>query len=255
MRHALRDTRRKLNLLLAEDNAVNQKLTVHLLEKLGHTVTVANNGIETMQHWHTGQFDAILMDVDMPEMNGYEATRRIREEEQASDAHIPIVAMTAHAMQGVHEECLCCGMDGYLSKPIDIEALWRELDGVAQCIKGDTEKKVMPPVHLAVADLSKARQAMDDNRELFEEIVRLFLADTPPHMQRIKVALTQGDANAVLYSAHSLKGMVSIFVAERTMQAIAIVVQQVGQHGLVEAVMELDASLSELQATIRAYRW
>lgn len=255
MRHALRDTRRKLNFLLAEDNAVNQKLVVLLLGKLGHTVTVANNGIETLLHWHNRQFDAILMDVDMPEMNGYETTRRIREKEQTSGAHIPIVAMTAHAMQGVREECLRRGMDGYLSKPIDTEALWRELDSVTQCIQGDTEKKVMPPVQLAVADFSKARQIMDDNRELFEKIACLFLADTPPHMQRIKEALTQGDANTVLHSAHSLKGMVGTFVAERTMQALAIVEQRVGQHGLIEAVMELDASLSELQATIRAYRW
>ncbi|CAH1079441.1 PAS domain S-box protein [Candidatus Nitrotoga sp. 1052] len=255
MRHALRDTRRKLNFLLAEDNAVNQKLVVLLLKKLGHTVTVANNGIETLLHWHNRQYDAILMDVDMPEMNGYETTRRIREKEQTSGAHIPIVAMTAHAMQGVREECLRRGMDGYLSKPIDTEALWRELDSVTQCIQEDTEKKVMPPVQLAVADFSKTRQIMDDNRELFEEIVCLFLADTPPHMQRIKEALTQGDANTVLHSAHSLKCMVGTFVAERTMQALAIVEKSVGQHGLVEAVMELDASLSELQATIRAYRW
>jgi HPt (histidine-containing phosphotransfer) domain-containing protein len=146
-------------------------------------------------------------------------------------------------------------MDGYLSKPINTEALWRELDSVTQCIKGDIDKKVMPPVQLAVADFSKARQTMDDNRELFEEIVCLFLADTPPYMQRIKEALTQGDADTVLHCAHALKGMVGIFAAERTMQALAIVKQRVGQQGLEEAVMELDASLSELQAAIRAYKW
>ena len=255
MRHSLRYTRRKLNFLLAEDNAVNQKLAVFLLEKSGHKVTVANNGIEALLHWHNGQFDAIFMDVDMPEMNGYEATRRIRKEEQASGAHIPIVAMTAHAMQSMRGECLLHGMDGYLSKPIDTEALWRELDRVTQCIKKDTDKKVMPPVQLAVADFSKARQTMDEKRELFEEIVCLFLADTPPHMQRIKEALTQGDADTVLHSAHSLKGMAGTFAAERTMHALAIVEQRVGQQGLEEAVMELDASLSELQATLRAYRW
>ncbi len=255
MRHSLRDTRRKLNFLLAEDNAVNQKLAVFLLEKSGHKVTVANNGIEALLHWHNGQFDAIFMDVDMPEMNGYEATRRIRKEEQASGAHTPIVAMTAHAMQSMRGECLLHGMDGYLSKPIDTEALWRELDRVTQCIKKDTDKKVMPSVQLAVADFSKARQTMDEKRELFEEIVCLFLAGTPPHMQRIKEALTQGDADTVLRSAHSLKGMAGTFAAERTMHALAIVEQRVGQQGLEEAVMELDASLSELQATIRAYRW
>ena len=255
MHHSPRDKRRKLNLLLAEDNVVNQKLAIHLLEKLGHTVTVANNGIEAVQHYQAGQFDAILMDVDMPEMNGYEATQRIREKEQTSGTHIPIVAITAHAMQNVREECRRRGMDGYLSKPIDTEALCRELDGVAQSIMSDTEKTVMPPVQLAVADFRKARQAMDDDRELFEEIVCLFLADSPLHMQRIKEALTQGDANTVRRSAHALKGMVSIFAAEHTMQALAVVEQRVGQQGLAEAVLELDASLSELQATLRTYQW
>lgn len=255
MHHSPHDIRRKLNLLLAEDNVVNQKLAIHLLEKLGHSVTVANNGIEALQHCQAGQFDAILMDVDMPEMNGYEATQRIREKEQASGTHIPIVAITAHAMQGVREECLSRGMDGYLSKPIDTEALCRELDGVAQSIMRDTAKKVMPPVQLAVADFRKVRQIMDDNRELFEEIVCLFLADSPPHMQRIKEALAQGDASTVRRSAHALKGMVGIFAAEHTMQALAVVEQKIGQQGLAKAVVELDASLSELQATLRAYQW
>lgn len=216
---------------------------------------MANNGIEALQHWQAGQFDAILMDVDMPEMNGYEATQRIREKEQTIGSHTPIVAITAHAIQGVREECLRCGMDGYLSKPIDTEALCHELDGVTQRIMSDTEKKVTPPVQLAVADFRKARQAMDVNGELFEEIVCLFLADSPPHMQRIKEALTQGDASTIRRSAHALKGMVSIFVAEHTMQALAAVEQKVGKPRLAEAVVELDASLSELQATLRSYQW
>ena len=109
-RHSLRENRRKLNLLLAEDNAVNQALAVRLLQKLGHTVTVANNGAEALEHCQAGGFDAILMDVDMPVMNGYEATERIRALEQTSSAatpkHIPIVAMTAHAMRGAREICL-----------------------------------------------------------------------------------------------------------------------------------------------------
>ncbi len=135
-RHSLRENRRKLKLLLAEDNAVNQTLAVRLLQKLGHSVTVANNGLEAVEHWQAGGFDAILMDIDMPLMNGYEATQRIRALEQASGGlvpvHIPIVAMTAHAMQGARETCLSHGMDGYLTKPIDTEALWGELDGLAQ---------------------------------------------------------------------------------------------------------------------------
>ena len=102
-RYSLRESGRKLNLLLAEDNAVNQTLAIRLLEELGHQVTLAVNGLEAVQLWQKGQFNAILMDVDMPVMNGYEATRRIRGHETLQ--HIPILARTAHAMKGARHEC------------------------------------------------------------------------------------------------------------------------------------------------------
>jgi CheY-like chemotaxis protein len=254
-RHSLRETRRKLKLLLAEDNAVNQTLAIRLLEKLGHTVTVANNGIEAVQQWQNGSFDAILMDVDMPIMNGYEATQRIREHEQADGGHIPIVAMTAHAMQGMREECLLHGMDSYLSKPIDTEALWRELDALGQVVKENIQVTEISMGQLNVADFNKARLTMDNNRELFDEIVRLFLTDAPPHLSAINAALTIGDLNAVRHSAHSLKGMAGVFVAERTMHAAALVEQLSEKSELIHAVSELGVSLSELLEAIKAYRW
>ncbi len=148
-RHSLRENRRKLNLLLAEDNVVNQTLAVRLLQKLGHSVTVANNGLEAVEHWQAGRFDAILMDVDMPVMNGYEATERIRAIEKTSQglvpAHTPIVAMTAHAMRGARELCLSHGMDAYLAKPIATEALWRELDGLMPVSVAEPEPATAVP--------------------------------------------------------------------------------------------------------------
>lgn len=249
-RHSLKEMRRRLNLLLAEDNAVNQTLATRLLEKLGHTVTVANNGIEAVQHWQSGQFDAILMDVDMPEMNGYQATERIRELEQVSGAHIRIVAMTAHAMQGAREECLSHGMDGYLTKPIDTEALWQELDSLVQRVESNATVKPF-----AIVDFDQARQIMDDSRELFDEIVALFLADAPPHMQHIKDGLLQSDAGVVRHSAHTLKGMAGIFAAERTLRAAERVEQTAGLPECVDVVAQLDAALSELLVAIKAYQW
>ena len=250
-RHSLRETRRKLNLLLAEDNKVNQTLATRLLEKLGHKVTLANNGLEAVEHSQKGPFDAILMDVDMPVMNGYEATERIRELEKTTGRHIPIVAMTAHAMQGVREECLSHGMDGYLTKPIDTEALWCELDSLGQ---GPTLDLVEEPSQqiLAIADFDQARKSMDDSTELFNEIVRLFLEDAPPHMKRIYEGLAQGDAKAVLQSAHALKGMAGIFVAERTLDAAERVEKSAGQENCAEAVAELDIALNELLVALRA---
>ncbi|MGB8516352.1 MAG: PAS domain S-box protein [Gallionella sp.] len=255
-RHSLRETRHKLNLLLAEDNKVNQTLAVRVLEKLGHTVTVANNGIEALQHWHEGKFDAILMDVDMPEMNGYEATERIRKEEVDSDKHIPIVAMTAHAMQGAREECLQHGMDGYLTKPINTEALWHELDILAQGAAAKRGEEVAPVAReLAVVDFEKAKELMDDSRELFDEITRLFLADAPPHLQRIKEGVRRNDKDAVRHSAHTIKGMVSIFAAERTMKAAERVEKFPCEPGCEADVAELETALHELQTAIAAYQW
>lgn len=114
---------RELKILLAEDNKVNQKLTSRMLEKNGHKVVIAENGLEAVQRMQEDSFDLILMDVQMPEMDGFSATRKIREMEKSSDKHIPIIALTAYAMKGDREKCLAAGMDSYLSKPISIKAL------------------------------------------------------------------------------------------------------------------------------------
>jgi two-component system sensor histidine kinase/response regulator len=119
-----------LTILLAEDNAVNQKLATRLLEKMGHRVTLAQNGAEAVRAHAEGQFDMILMDVQMPEMNGFEATARIRERETTTGEHVPIVALTAHAIQGDRERCLAAGMDDYLSKPLNATALANKLESV-----------------------------------------------------------------------------------------------------------------------------
>jgi signal transduction histidine kinase/CheY-like chemotaxis protein len=117
-RHSLNQARRKLRVLLAEDNAINRKLAVHLLEKHGHSVEVANDGVEAVAAVEAGEFDVVLMDVQMPNMDGLEAAAAIRTLERGTGKHIPIVAMTAHAMKGDQERCLEAGMDGYISKPI-----------------------------------------------------------------------------------------------------------------------------------------
>jgi signal transduction histidine kinase/DNA-binding response OmpR family regulator len=114
---------KSLRLLVAEDNLVNQKLAIRLLQKLGHRVVLAGNGAEAVAQWQQSPYDLIFMDVQMPDMDGFEATRRIRELETSSGAHVPIVAMTAYAMSGDRERCLAAGMDGYIAKPVSLEAL------------------------------------------------------------------------------------------------------------------------------------
>jgi len=182
-------------------------------------------------------------------MNGYEATERIRELEKSKGQHITIVAMTAHAMQGAREECLRHGMDGYLSKPINTEALWSELDNIGQGVSIEAEKAA-PQQKGVVADFKRALKAMDDSTELFNEIVRLFLEDAPQHMQKIKEALANDDSKTVNHSAHTLKGMAGIFMAERLVQTAQRVEKIAGQEGCDAAVAELDRAFSEFLAAL-----
>ena len=118
-----------LSILLAEDNPVNQRLAAKLLQKRGHSVVVAANGAEAVAAFERQAFDLVLMDVQMPEMNGFEATAEIRSRERLTGAHIPIVALTAHAMNGDRERCLEAGMDGYLAKPVNPADLYAAIEG------------------------------------------------------------------------------------------------------------------------------
>jgi signal transduction histidine kinase/DNA-binding response OmpR family regulator len=124
--------RNKLKVLLAEDNIINQKVATRIVEKMGHSVHIANDGIEVLSLLDTESFDVILMDVQMPNMDGFDATRAIREREKLSGAHIPIIAMTAHAMKGDMEECLDVGMDGYVAKPVNVKELEQALDDLVE---------------------------------------------------------------------------------------------------------------------------
>jgi two-component system, sensor histidine kinase and response regulator len=127
--HSLHEGRRRLTILLAEDSAVNQKLAVRLLEKRGHAVVAAETGKAALEALTKQSFDLVLMDVQMPEMDGLEATMAIRESEKTTGKHIPIIAMTANAMVGDKERCLAAGMDAYVSKPLQVKELFAVLEG------------------------------------------------------------------------------------------------------------------------------
>ena len=127
-RLSLKEGPSRLRVLLAEDNQVNQTLAVRLMEKRGYTVVVANNGKEAVERWEQEMFDLVLMDVQMPEMNGFEATAAIRALEAERSGHIPIIAMTAHAMKGDQDRCLAAGMDGYTAKPIRVKDFFETIE-------------------------------------------------------------------------------------------------------------------------------
>ena len=142
-RHTLREPRNRSRVLLVEDNAVNQMLALRLLEKRGHIVSVAGNGREALAALEKENFDIVLMDVQMPEMDGFEATAAIREKEQSTGRHLPIIAMTAHALKGDEERCLSAGMDAYISKPIRTNELFATIERfVGRSNEADASKAV-----------------------------------------------------------------------------------------------------------------
>ena len=138
-RHTVEDARRRLKILLAEDNIVNQKLAAKMLENRGHHVHVASDGQKAIDALTRERYDLVLMDIQMPEMDGLEATERIRDREEQEGIHTPIVAMTAHAMKGDRERCVAAGMDDYLSKPIKAADLYDVIDRWGKRIRSVAE--------------------------------------------------------------------------------------------------------------------
>ncbi len=214
---------RPLRILLAEDNVVNQKLAVRLLEKRGHTVAVAGNGREALKALENERFDLVLMDVQMPEMGGWEATAAIREKERLTGGHLPIVAMTAHALKGDRERCLAAGMDAYVPKPIRPEVLLQVMESVisAPAISPETasaDAGETQPAR-AVLDEPALLARMDGDMPLLLELAALFLAECPKLLEDIRNAIAKGDAKALRGAAHTLKGSVGNFAAKQACEA------------------------------------
>ena len=170
-----------MKVLLAEDGLINQRVAINLLEMLGHTVTVAVNGREAVAAWQREPFDVVLMDVHMPEMDGFDATAAIRREEQATGRHTPIIALTANAMLGDRDRCLTAGMDGYLSKPVTEQQLRQTLEQHAPASSSQpptaiarTERNAVPLDVHEVFDLEAARQRIVGGMENVRELADLF---------------------------------------------------------------------------------
>jgi len=218
-----RDRNSALRILLAEDNEVNQRVATRLLEKRGHSVTIAGNGQQALDALSDAEFDLVLMDVQMPEMDGLEATAALRTREAKTGHHQPVIAMTALVMKGDRERCLAAGMDGYLTKPIRP----RELDEVLeQYIAQKTPNGIGyqdSPKNSAQHARASVLEAIDgpellervgDDREFLSELVNLFREDGPKQLSKIKIALQKNDSSEMLRCAHSLRGTLSNLAAK-----------------------------------------
>jgi two-component system sensor histidine kinase/response regulator len=242
---------RALRLLLAEDNLVNQKLAVRLLEKQGHMIVVAPNGREAVEAVQRQPFDLVLMDVQMPEMDGFEATAAIRQAERGTNRHIPILAMTAYAMKGDRERCLESGMDGYVSKPIQQRELSEMIEKLVA--SGGSAEKNEKPAHLVIIDRDEIQERVGGDTKLLHELIELFFADFPRMWQNIRDALFQGDAAKLCRAAHTLKGSIGVFGAQSAREAAERVEQLARTGNLAQAagaVAHLEAELERLKPTL-----
>jgi signal transduction histidine kinase/CheY-like chemotaxis protein len=195
---AVRRAVRPLKVLLAEDNAVNQRVAVGLLTRRGHTAVVASNGREALDLLARETFDLVLMDVQMPEMDGLEATAAIRRSEEGTGRHLRILAMTAHAMAGDRDRCLSAGMDGYLSKPIDQAILYATLEN-------DTAPPARVDARGVVTDDAAAAMRQATGGPQFSYAIATFLDTCPAQLAEVKAAAERRDAEAVRELAHQIK--------------------------------------------------
>ena len=218
--YRIRKVRHPLCILVAEDNPVNQELVLELLKKRGHVAVVAEDGQRALSALQSGSFDVALMDVQMPKMSGIEATRAIREAEKATGAHVPILAMTAHAMKGDRERCLAAGMDAYVSKPIQAEELFRTVEGLIPRTgrAADSSRIQRDGTGTDTLDAASLVARLGDDAKLLRRLVKVFLHDCPRMMSEMKKAITAANADALAKAAHSFKGAASNFGGTQAVQ-------------------------------------
>ncbi len=275
---------RPLNILLAEDSLVNQKLATGLMRNHGHRVTVANNGQEALAALELdGDFDLVLMDVQMPIMDGLSATRAIREREKTSGAHLPIIALTAHAMKGDRELCLSSGMDDYVTKPVRAGELFQAIESILGERAAVLGERATPAESQMVAsssvnrevvdamssnsrptkaspasagangtplDLSVAMEAVQGDRSLLKELIQAFLEECPGLIEDISGAIDRRDGDALRLSAHRLKGSMRYFGATRAFDQ-AYILESLGRDGSLDGdIKAADEPLSAVRQEI-----
>jgi PAS domain S-box-containing protein len=204
--------------LLAEDNPVNQELIKRLLEKWGHSATVAHNGNEALALFDDEKFDCVLMDLQMPEINGFEATAVIRERELGTGKHIPIIALTAHALKGDRERCIEAGMDDYISKPIEAAKLFDIIEAAVNQ-SHIADETVRPAIKVFETDA--LINHYDGDVGLVVTLAAIFADSSTVQLSEIADAISRGDSTALAHSAHALRGSVANFHAQAAVDAAA----------------------------------
>ena len=241
---------RTLRVLVAEDNPVNRKLVTKLLQKRGHAVKGVETGraaVKAVQSDKAGGFDAILMDLQMPEMSGLEATKAIRALEKTRGGRVPIVALTAHAMQGDRERCLAAGMDGYLSKPIDVDELIATVEAFSEGTAPAEQSERAEETSHVIFDERVALTHTGGDRTLLRDVIALFQSDSPSLLRRVERAVRARDTVGLRAAAHALKGSIAI-VGSKAGRELAAELEQMGRDGQLDRAQ---SALAELRDTLR----
>ena len=252
----------RLRVLVAEDMPVNQLLAVRLLAKQGHEAVVVGDGRQALDALEGGGFDLVLMDVQMPVLDGLEAMRLLRERERRSGEHVSVIAMTAHAMRGDRERCMEGGFDDYVAKPMRSQGL---ADAIERCLArsrppapagadAGARPKAVPAA--TTLDLALALEEVDGDEELLREIAQVFLEDHPRLMATLREAVAACDPERLHRAAHTLKGSVSNFAAREAV-AVAQRLEAMGRDGLPSeagpVLSELEGHVDGLAAELRAF--
>jgi CheY-like chemotaxis protein/HPt (histidine-containing phosphotransfer) domain-containing protein len=247
---------RQLRILVVEDNLVNQKLVIRMLEKMGHLCALAQNGRAALKRLEAETFDLALMDVQMPEMDGLTATRKIRENETQTKSHLPIIAMTAHAIKGDRERCLEAGMDTYISKPVTSQ-------GIAAAIAEVVPAKGMgsAPTRTPVIEVSSSTwnpsavlERIDGDESLLRELLTIFLEESPKHLTGLQRAIETGNSDEIERTAHSMKGELGYLGLANAAQT-AQDLERLGHERNLQPVAGLLASLkAEVSAVLKVMR-
>ena len=246
---------RQLCVLLAEDNLTNQKMATFMLKKAGCRVDVVENGRDAVRAVFDQPYDLVFMDVQMPGMDGLEATATIRKRESETGGHVPIVAITAHAMKGDRELCLQAGMDDYISKPIRPIDLFRIVERVLSepFIRTKHDLASERRSGKAVFNQDAFMERLGGELEIAREIVKVFLEDAPEQIEGLRQALEKRDADAVRRCGHKLKGSAGAIGAE-AIQQVAYEIEIIGGAGNLDKVQflldRLDEGLTSLKSTL-----
>lgn len=249
-------TWRRLRVLVVDDNPANCLLAARILEKRGHVVVQVDNGKEALELAGREDFDVVLMDAQMPGMDGFQATAALRDMEKKTEKHLPVIALTASAMKGDRERCLAAGMDAYLSKPVNSH----DLERLVETLGTDAlpASAIVPAVvgDRTAVDFSVALARLENDKEILKEQMRMFLEDSPALLARIRSAIADAKPDELKIASHRLKGFAATFDAERVVQTALRLEELGGEKNLLDAATvyaELESNMRHFWRQLNQY--